>query len=188
MKYDIPAILFAGGKSSRMGKDKALLPFGNYNTLSEYQYHRLKLLFSEVHISAKENKFDFNIKVIYDTYKENSPLIGIISVFETLKVEKVFILSVDAPFVNASVINTLIEKSLDYDAVIAQSPSGEQPLCGIYSHTILPVAKAHLKKGDHRISNLLKAVKSRSILFKEDVLFTNLNYPQDYVAALKCVH
>jgi len=40
VKFDT-AIIFAGGKSSRMGRDKALLPFGGYDTLTEYQYRRL---------------------------------------------------------------------------------------------------------------------------------------------------
>ncbi|MDP1784432.1 MAG: NTP transferase domain-containing protein, partial [Sulfuricurvum sp.] len=41
MLFDLPCILFAGGKSSRMGSDKSLLPFGGYPTLAQYQYERL---------------------------------------------------------------------------------------------------------------------------------------------------
>ena len=78
------AVIFAGGKSSRMGEDKALLPFANYPTLTEFQQDKLSTLFDEVYISAKENKFDFDCKVIQDNDKENSPLVGLISVFESL--------------------------------------------------------------------------------------------------------
>ncbi len=93
------AVIFAGGKSSRMGEDKALLPFANYPTLAEFQQAKLSTLFDHVYISAKANKFDFECKVIQDIYTDNSPLVGLISVFETIKAEEVFILSVDAPFV-----------------------------------------------------------------------------------------
>jgi len=59
VKFDT-AIIFAGGKSSRMGRDKALLPFGGYDTLTEYQYRRLSKIFNRVYISTKNDKFNFN--------------------------------------------------------------------------------------------------------------------------------
>ena len=120
IKYNIPLIIFAGGKSSRMGQDKALLPFGKYKTLSEFQHKRLSKLFKKVYISAKTNKFDFEANIIEDKYKESSPLVGIISVFETLNVDKVFILSVDAPFVNKETIDKLMHSNNRFDAVIAK--------------------------------------------------------------------
>ena len=60
------AVIFAGGKSSRMGEDKALLPFSNYPTLTEFQHDKLSTLFDDVYISAKQNNFDFECRVIQD--------------------------------------------------------------------------------------------------------------------------
>ena len=184
-KYNIPLVIFAGGKSSRMGKDKALLPFGGYNTLSEFQHSRLSKLFKKVYISAKENKFDFEANIIEDNYKESSPLVGIISIFETLKVDKVFILSVDAPFVNREVINKLINSNNRFDAVVAKSKSGVQPLCGVYKRSVLPIAKEHLKKKNHRLQSLLKKVDTQFVPFKDDDPFINLNHPHEYEKAKK---
>jgi len=76
MKYTIPAVIFAGGKSSRMGKDKASLPFGSYDTLAEYQYQRLKKIFSDIYIGSKTDKFDFNAPLILDRYSVSSPMAG----------------------------------------------------------------------------------------------------------------
>jgi len=185
MKYNIPLILFAGGKSSRMGQDKALLPFGEYKTLSEFQHRRLSKLFKKVYISAKTNKFDFEANIIEDKHKESSPLVGIISIFETLKVDKVFILSVDAPFVTKEVIDKLIHSNNRFDVVVAKSKSGVQPLCGVYKRSILPVAQAHLKEGNHRLQSLLKKVDTQFVPFTEDALFINLNHPHEYEKALK---
>lgn len=188
MKKSVSAIIFAGGKSSRMGKDKALLPFGKYDTLAEFQHHRLGKVFQKVYISAKENKFDFDCVVIEDIYKENSPLVGIISVFEALDAEEIFVLSVDAPFVSEDTIEKLLEHDDSaLDAVVAQSPDGVHPLCGRYGRSILPLAYAQLKKENHRLRDLLELANTLYVQFDEDKPFTNLNRPQEYQEALKIV-
>ena len=185
-KHNMTAIIFAGGKSSRMGKDKALLPFGDCDTLSEFQYNKLSSLFNKVYISSKEDKFDFEATVITDRYEESSPLVGIISLFETLDVDALFILSVDAPFVDEKVIKVLLKHTDEkFDAVIAQSPSGVQPLCGIYRRSILPLAQKHLKEGDHRLNNLLRKADTLFVSFEDDTPFTNLNHPHEYESALE---
>ena len=186
MIKSLDAVIFAGGKSSRMGEDKALLPFGEYSTLTEFQYSRLSKLFKRVTISAKENKFDFDCVVIEDIYKEHSPLVGIISIFETLQVEEVFILSVDAPFVENDTIEKILNcKKNDPDAVVAQSPSGVQPLCGLYRKSILPFAQQQLEKNNHRLGDLLRLAKTEYVKFEVDLPFTNLNHPEEYQEALK---
>ncbi len=180
------AVIFAGGKSSRMGKDKALLPFGAYATLSEFQYKKLSDLFDKVYLSSKENKFDFNCLVITDNYIDNSPLVGIISIFEMIEVEEVFILSVDAPFVGEAVIEALYkEERENFDVVVAQSPNGTQPLCALYKRTILPLAYSQLDKGNHKLLNLLSLAKTLYVPFKEEQPFSNLNHPDEYLKALK---
>jgi molybdopterin-guanine dinucleotide biosynthesis protein A len=186
MKNVTTAVIFAGGKSSRMGEDKALLPFANYPTLTEFQQDKLSTLFDEVYISAKENKFDFDCRVIQDNYRENSPLVGLISLFESLEAEEVFILSVDAPFVDKETIEKLLEHhGNSFDAIVAQSPSGVQPLCGLYKRSILPLAYAQLEKENHRLGDLLHLAHTLFVAFDEDAPFTNLNRPEEYQQALK---
>ncbi len=180
--HNIPAVIFAGGKSSRMGSDKALLPFRNFSTLSAFQHHKLSLLFSDVYLSSKTNKFDFTCNVITDNYEESSPLVGIISLFETLDVDEIFVLSVDAPLVDKEVIEKLFlacEESTS-DAIIAKSPNGIQPLCGIYRRSILPLATRQLTLDNHRLTDLLNAAKLTSVVFNTDVPFTNLNTQAQY--------
>jgi len=186
MRKSADVVIFAGGKSSRMGEDKALLPFGGYNTLTEFQYRRLSKLFEHVTISSKEHKFDFDCVVIEDIYEDHSPLVGIISIFETLDVEEIFILSVDAPFVESDTIEKIFSyRENGSDAVVAQSPSGVQPLCGLYKKSILPLAHQQLKKNNHRLGDLLRLSKTHYVKFAEDIPFTNLNYPKEYQKALK---
>lgn len=180
------AVIFAGGKSSRMGEDKSLLPFGKYATLAEYQQVKLSKIFDNVYISAKEEKFTFECKVIKDTLKETSPLVALISIFETLPIDEVFILSVDAPFVDETTIEILFNHNENrFDAVIAQSPKGVQPLCGIYKRSVLPFAYAQLEKNNHRLTDLLALVKTDLVHFDKEMPFTNLNHPHEYQASLQ---
>jgi len=185
MKYDMPAVLFAGGQSSRMGRDKTLLPFAGYRSLSEFQYARLGRLFQTVYISAKNNKFDFQAHIIEDNYEVSSPLVGIISVFETLDEDEIFILSADAPFVDEKVIDTLMQYRNEHDAVIARTASGKQPLCGIYRRSILSIAQENLKSDEHRIGKLLSKADTKFVFFEDETAFSNLNHPHEYKEALQ---
>ena len=139
--FDIPCVIFAGGKSSRMGQDKALLPFGSCNSLAEYQYRRLSELFSHVYISTKEDKFDFAADIIEDlpSQKVFAPTAGFEAMFKKLKDERLFVMSVDTPFVGEREIRKLLESDHEeLDAVIAKTASGTHPMCGIYHRSLLP--------------------------------------------------
>lgn len=186
MKHLNTAVIFAGGKSSRMGKDKALLPFGGYPTLTQFQYTKVKELFEHVYISSKENKFDFSCNVIKDVYQESSPLVGLISIFETLECQDIFVLSVDAPFVDEEIITAMIQEKCkeNADAIVAVSPHGIEPLCAIYSKSILPLMKTHYTQKNHRLSDLLHTAKTHFIKFESQEIFLNLNRPEDYQKAL----
>jgi len=175
------AIIFAGGKSSRMGRDKSLLSFGGYSSLARYQYEKLSQIFNQVYISAKSDKFDFDVKVIKDNYKISSPLVGLISVFEQLDINEVFILSVDAPFVDKNIIEKLYKlASPKSDIIIAKSPNGIEPLCGIYKKSILNKAKLFLKKNNHKLKTLLNELNTQEVYFENKDNFINLNYPYEY--------
>jgi molybdopterin-guanine dinucleotide biosynthesis protein A len=185
MKYTVPAVIFSGGKSSRMGEDKSLLPFAGYGSLAQYQYERLLKLFETVYLSTKEEKFSFAAPVILDKDTGSSPLVGLVSAFETLPAEALFILSVDAPFVDETVIARLVTPAAEADAVIAHTPQGTQPLCGLYKRSILPLAKSHLDQGMHRMNHLLRQARTTYVPFEEEAPFLNLNHPSEYEEALQ---
>ncbi len=179
-------IIMAGGKSSRMKRDKALLPFGGYNSLSEYQYERFKPFFSKIYISAKENKFDFPVDIIEDCYENSSPLVALISIFEKLDSDEIFLLSVDSPFVDIELFKKLKKRADNSSsAVVAYSINGIEPLCGIYRRTILPKAQEMLREDRHRLQTLLDYTTIQKIYFENESLFINLNYPSDYESAIK---
>lgn len=185
---DIPCVIFAGGKSSRMGEDKALLPFGDYPTLAQFQYERLKKIFKNLYISCRSSeKFDFEADFIEDVDAGDiyAPTTGFIAIFETLHVKQVFVLSVDTPFVGeAEIENILRHKDEGFDAVIAKTPKSTHPMCGLYSKTLHAEFKYMLKNNEHKLGKLLKDADTLYVDFTHEEPFLNLNHPHEYKAAL----
>jgi len=189
MKFSLPCVIFAGGKSSRMGEDKALLPFGGYETLTEYQYRRLLPHFQKLYISTKCDKFPFEAPLIFDdeTLGTYAPTAGLLAVFHHLDDEAFFALSVDTPFVDEAVIEKMVSsfKAGEMDAVIAKSPNGIHPMCGIYTRKLLPKLMQMVQEGQHRLGYLLKSSTTHFVPFDRDDPFLNLNHPEEYQLAIK---
>lgn len=183
-----PCIIFAGGKSSRMGEDKALLPFGSEPTLLEYQYKRLKQIFQNVYISCKNSAlYCFDADFIEDEkeYEVYAPSIGFVSIFNRLHVNEIFVLSVDTPFVSESEICVLFKHKNDgYDAVIAAEEGVIHPLCGIYSRTLYPAFEKMVQNNTHKLSKLLHGSNTLFVKFHDNSNFLNLNHPSEYQEAL----
>ena len=179
------AVIFAGGKSSRMGQDKALLPFADVASMAEFQYRKLQPLFQAVYLSAKTDKFDFGAPVLLDHYPDSSPMVALASLFETLDTEAALVLSVDMPMVQAADIERMREHYQQLsqpDILIAQSPRGLEPLFGIYRRSILPHVQTLLGSDIHRIRTLLDHVETETLSFDNSDNFANLNTPEEYHA------
>ncbi len=166
-----------------MGKDKALLPFAKKNSLAQFQYDRLKPFFKNIYLSSKIDKFDFPCDIIFDKGETFSPLIALETILNTISNNKVFILSVDTPFVSLETINILIKQSISYDACIAKTKRLHS-LCGVFDKSCLDKIKTMLASDMHKIGFLLKDVNTNIISFKNDDEFLNLNCPEDYQKAL----
>lgn len=185
--FSLPCVLFAGGKSSRMGQDKSLLSFGGFSSLAEFQYDRLTKLFEHVAISTKTaDKFSFQANFILDPIKvDYAPTAGFVSMFHALENDRVMVLSVDTPFVGEREFRVLIEADHEgMDAVIARTPTGSHPLCGIYHRSLLGEFERMLREGDHRLGKLLSSRQIRYVDFSDEEAFANLNHPHEYQEAL----
>lgn len=181
----IPCIILSGGKSSRMGEDKSLLPFANDKTLIEYQHKKLSQIFQNVYISSKVDKFDFPCKIIYDQSEIYSPMVALQSILQTLKDEKVFIVTVDTPFLEESTITQIISLSSknQFDVTICKDLNKTHNLIGVFSKKILQQIDAMLDDNNHKINTLLtQKIKLQIISFEENLQFANINTKEDYLS------
>jgi molybdopterin-guanine dinucleotide biosynthesis protein A len=183
----IPCVILAGGKSSRMGEDKALLPFQNTNTLLEYQYNRLQEIFSNVYISLKNDKINFTDNLIYDNKTNiSSPMIALDSIFNLLDDEKVFIITVDTPFITKQTIEDIINNSQNHEITIAKT-NGDKThnLCGVFSRGLQEQIAQYIKQDIHKIGLLLKESDTKIIDCDNEDEFLNINTQEDYKKALQ---
>lgn len=189
---DTPCVIFAGGKSSRMGSDKSLIPFGGFDTMTEYQIDKLQKIFSTIYISCKD-KVKFKSLKNYDSLnfiEEDgeiyAPTIGFISVFETLKCDRFFAISVDTPFIDQVVIKELFANDKNNsDATIAIVDGKTQPMCGIYHLSLEKQFKKMVKSNNHKLNYLLKNSNTNYVEFNSKEKFLNINFPYEYQQALK---
>lgn len=187
---NFPCVILSGGKSSRMGEDKSLLEFHN-STLVLYQYHRLSNIFKNIYISAKTDKFNENVNLIFDTNESFSPMIALDSIFNYLLDEYVFIVSVDTPFVDENIINKLYNNIQNYDVCIAKTQNFRHPLCGFYKTNLKILTHDLIKSNKHKIGMLLKLSKTNEVSFEDETKFLNVNTKLDYEKAkqtLKEIH
>jgi molybdopterin-guanine dinucleotide biosynthesis protein A len=192
--FEIPCVIFAGGKSSRMGEDKALLPFGGFDTLTQFQLDKLSKLFKNVYISCKnKNKFDpYNLDAQFvedlDAQDIYAPTLGFISVFEKLQCERFFAISVDTPFIDAQIISKILEADSDHnDTTIARLHSKLQPMCGIYHKSLVDDFTKMLKENNHKLGFLLKSANTAYVDFQDEKPFLNLNNPSEYKEAQELI-
>ena len=180
---NIPIIILAGGKSRRMGTDKALLPFRDFNTLVEFQYHKFKDFFDEVFISWKNEKVSFGAKSIFDAKSEiSAPILALSTIFHKLKSKYIIVVSVDTPFFGINEIEKLLKaiENNDYDAVIPKTENGIEPLTAIYNRSILKKIDDMVDKKNYKLKTLIENIKPIFVEFKEQKPFTNLNYFKEY--------
>lgn len=182
---DIPCVILAGGKSSRMGMPKALLSFEQVSLIS-YQYQKMCKIFQDVFISCREDVgMGFEKVALIDKDEVFSPLVGIRNAFLTLQTQKIFFLSVDTPFVKQKTIRRLCEIEGEYDLIYPNSGGKSHYLVGVWDRNLFEILNKALFLKEYKLSNLVDKMHTYEIGFDKEREFYNLNTPQDYQNALK---
>lgn len=182
---NIPCVILCGGKSSRMGSDKALLPFP-VEPLAIFMSKKMKKIFPKVYLSLKNpNPFhSYGVDFIQEGGSEFAPMIGIKEAFEQLESDKIFFISVDTPFITEKVIHTLIAESIE-GVVYAKDNHKEHYLCGVYSRISYDILLNLIKKQDYKMSCFINLLSHKCINFQDPEIFSNLNTHEHYLKALE---
>jgi molybdopterin-guanine dinucleotide biosynthesis protein A len=183
--------VLAGGRSARMGRDKALVPWGETDLLG-HALARLRRVTPEVRILAgSELRYpDRGAPVDVDLVPNAGPLAGVLTALEAAAGRAGLFLALDLPFVPVPLLSRLVELADGSDAVVPVSPRGPEPLCAVYGPACLPPIRRRIAGGDLRMTGFWPDVKVRQVPPAElaafgdpSHLFLNLNTPADLEAA-----
>ncbi len=189
---DATAVILTGGRSSRMGRPKALLPF-NGEPLIVHIVRALKRMFAEaVVVAAPEQELPpLPVTLVRDEVAYQGPVGGIYFGLKAATKEICFVTSCDAPFLSLPLIAHLLSHVSDCDVVVPYWQERFQPLHAVYRTSVLPLLKEQLERGELRPIFLYDKVRTRKIhedeirrLDPQGLSFVNMNSPEEYETAL----
>lgn len=189
MNQNISVGILCGGKSTRMGQDKALLQLNGERFLTRI----CKELdsFSQVLVSvAKSGDYsdilDSKCQVVCDEHREIGPIEGIYQVLSHADSEYVFVCAGDMPFIKKELVEYMSEFiSSDYDCYVLADEDHVHPLCAIYSKAMLPVIEKLISEGQYRLVNILNSVRTKYIKLEstcfDKKIVKNINTKDEYI-------
>ena len=186
-------IVLAGGLSTRMGRDKAGLPWHDTDLLTDLLLRSQAYPFSERIIAINRPytphaKLVRTVHLVADSYPGCGPLGGLEAALHSGTSEFYLVLSVDLPFYNFAPVPNLVKLLRHQPDLLAVIPRTEnkqdQPLAALYSRQLLPAVADHLQKGEYRLRRLYQAVPAAYVdeSFRP-ALYLNINTPEAYEAA-----
>jgi len=185
----VSAVLLAGGKSTRMGRDKTLLDFDG-EPLWQRQLNTLRHLYpDQLLISGPPRKDWKECEVIADEIVDAGPLAGVSRALRSCTSPLLLVLAVDLPVMTADYLSSLLALSDEEQGVVPVSPHGLQSLAAIYPRSCRHLADASLQSGDFSMIGFVHEACQRGLLRRQPVapndleLFTNLNTVADYERA-----
>ncbi len=187
MHSQVTGFVLAGGKSSRMGSNKALLALDG-KLMIEHKKSILDSVCGKVFILGQRNLYGSFGQCYEDVYPDCGPLGGIHAALLNSPTEWSLVTAVDTPFITAEFLDYLMERAVNSSAQVTTPSVGGhvQPLCTVFHRSFLPVAEAALKAGNYKVKAAFP--KDRTLILREDELaqfalavemFENLNTPED---------
>lgn len=183
----LSGFVLAGGKSSRMGQDKAALTL-NGRTLLEHALTALRGVCRDVAILGRYDRYGALAPVYEDIFPGCGPLGGIHAALSNSHTQFNLVIAVDTPFLAPDFLSYLAERAIASSAVVTTPEIDDytQPLCTVYSLDFLPIADRALQAGNYKIVPLfprgqtlvIKEAELRRFAFGAE-MFENLNTPED---------
>ncbi|WP_159439303.1 molybdenum cofactor guanylyltransferase [Tenacibaculum agarivorans] len=181
-KENITGIVLAGGKSSRMGKDKSLLLLKNKPLIS-YSIDALLPVTNEIIIVSDYEKHEaLGYKRTKDEIPDFGPVSGIYSGLKASTTPYNLILSCDIPLVQTKILQTLLnEIENDFEIIMIESEKKAMPLIALYSKKCEDKFYQAIQNKQHRLMHVVSECKTKRIALSEEekILTSNVNTPYE---------
>ena len=180
------AVILAGGKSSRMGEDKAFLPIAGQPAV--YHLHAmLQPYFAHLLVATSVDKAACfaGIKTVCDKAEGYGPLMAIYSALRESVTELNFVVACDIPYLHPPLVYQLMAHSDDYEIVVPSfAPGMTEPLLAVYRKTVVATANRLLEHHYRKVDLLFKEHKTYVLPVSDSSWYFNMNTPTDYTSYL----
>ncbi|MCC6544871.1 MAG: molybdenum cofactor guanylyltransferase [Nitrospirae bacterium] len=187
-------VILTGGKSSRMGQDKALLTVGGVQLIRRIIDVYEKLFDEILVVTNKAGRHEGpGYREVTDIIPECGPLGGIYTGLSYAKYDRIFVASCDLPFIMDSTVRIVISEPVSYDIVVPDDGLRLHPLHAVYSRKCVPQMRKWLDNGLYNVTKFINEVEGLSVRkiqmseitagdqdFKS---FFNMNTQEDLAAA-----
>ena len=192
--WPMTALILCGGKSTRMGRPKAFLPYRG-TLMITHMIDLVRQLFSEVLLVTNEPElFDgLEIDTVKDIIPYRGPLGGILSGLLIASHHHSFVMACDMPFIDHKLISEMVKKGLNSDMLVLMHEKGIEPLIGIYSKGCLKALEESLFSGQTSLSDFALGLNAK-VFFCSELLsgrdkgvlppYFDIDTPQDYTTAI----
>jgi len=189
-RSDVSLALLAGGRSTRMGEDKAFAPF-NGQTLLEWMRDKFAPLFPHVFVVTRDpHRFhELGLPIVNDALPDMGSAVGVYTAVLASPTERVICLACDMPFVTSRFLWELADRSEGFDVFVPRHGEYLQPLCAVYSKGTLGAYREFIGSGGRRIFDIYPDLNTGYLEMDDgrhgdpERLFMNVNTPGELEAA-----
>ena len=180
------AVLLAGGRSSRMGREKALIEIEGVPLWRRHLETLGRLSPDELFLSGPGR--DPAVEAIADEVAGAGPLAGVAAALRRSSSRLVLVLAVDLPMMTTAFLRSLLHLCTAEQGVVPQRAEHYEPLAAVYPKRSAKLAAAALRNGDFSMQNFVRAALEQDLLLLRKIeddempLFANLNTPADLAA------
>lgn len=181
---DVTGVILAGGRSSRMGRDKAMLKIGE-ETLFDRILGIMQPLFPRIIIAGDRPDLTRPGLPYYPDRYPGSALGGLYTGLLMAETDTIFVSSCDIPFPASDIIRILLDEREGYDGVVPRTPDGYEPLFALYHKNCLSVMQDMLERHEYCVFDFypLKNIRYVSVSkFPQDwrLSLMNVNTPEEF--------
>jgi len=175
------------GNSSRMGRDKAMLPFRGKTLVQHVAAAVAEAAGSVTLVGAPERYQDLGFPVIADSRPGWGPLAGIHTALGASRAGWNLIAACDMPAISVPLLRFLLDtaESSGADCLVPSGPSGlPEPLCAVYHSRCLPAIGAALDRHIRKVMDGLAGLRICAPSVPESSWFRNINTPEEWISHL----
>lgn len=189
------AILLSGGKSSRMGTNKALLKIKDKTNIERIKDELIKIFDEVILVTNEPEVYEFlQVKTVTDEYPGKGPLAGLHAGLRASTSDANLAVACDMPFVSAELAESMIKRLGHHDAVVPVIEGKQHPLFAVYQKRIMGEVEECIKSDSLRLKHLFERLDVL-YLTEQDLelysngslnrVFFNMNQPEEYEQAVQ---